>query len=458
MIDPARIHSLRAGPPGPGRFVLYWMQQAQRAWANPALEHALARANALDLPLVAVFCLDPDYPEANARHFAFLLEGLAETAADLERRGIRFLLRRGDPPTLIPSLAAEAAALVCDRGYLRHQRQWRRRVAAGVPCPVDEVETDAVVPVEVASGRAETAARTLRPKLHRVWNRFLEPPEQEPVRVPAQGLPLASDADPSDPARLLAELPVDRSVAPVAAFPGGYREARRRLDAFLAGGLTGYATQSSDPVAEPTSHLSPYLHFGQIAPQEVGAAVRAAAAPEADRAAYLEQLVVRRELAINHCWFRPDDYDHFAGLPDWARRTLADHAADPRRPCYPPERLEAAETADPYWNAAMTDMRHRGWLPGYLRMYWGKKILEWSPTPEDAFVTALSLNNRYFLDGRDANAFTNVAWCFGLHDRGWPERPIYGKVRYMNAAGLRRKFRIDDYVRKVLGTAPGEET
>ncbi|HKJ87621.1 MAG TPA: deoxyribodipyrimidine photolyase, partial [Gammaproteobacteria bacterium] len=198
------------------------------------------------------------------------------------------------------------------------------------------------------------------------------------------------------------------------------------------------------------------LHFGQIGALEAARAVHQAGAPEGDREAFLEQLIVRRELAFNHAWFNPD-YDRYAGLPAWARRTLADHAGDPRRPCYGPERLEAAETGDPYWNAAMTDMRERGFLPNYLRMYWGKKILEWVAGPEEAFFTVLSLNNRYFLDGRDANAYANVGWCFGLHDRGWPERPVFGKVRYMNARGLRRKFPIDRYVQRVLGDVPEEE-
>jgi len=431
-----------------GRYVLYWMQQAQRSRDNPALDAAVAAANRRCLPVVVAFGITADFPEANTRHFAFMLEGLAEVAAHLRERGLAFVLREGEPPAVALELAGEAALLVCDRGYLRIQRQWRDRVAAEAPCPVVEIETDAVVPVESASDKAETAARTIRPRIQRQRDHFLAPAEPEEPAVRADGLDLASDHDPAEPAAVLRALPVDTAVAPVSAFRGGYSRAREHLASFLDRGLPRYRERGADPVADASSHLAAYLHFGQIAPMEVARAVQATAVPEAEQEAFLEQLIVRRELSINHAWYRPD-YDAYSCLPDWARRTLAEHANDPRHPCYSRETLEAAETADPYWNAAMTDMRTRGFMPNYLRMYWGKKILEWSATPEEGFATALALNNRYFLDGRDANAFANVAWCFGLHDRGWPERAVFGKVRYMNASGLKRKFRIDEYVQAV---------
>ncbi|MFP4559770.1 MAG: deoxyribodipyrimidine photo-lyase [Thiohalorhabdus sp.] len=455
MVAPDRIQDLRPGPPRPGRYVLYWMQQAQRASDNPALDLAVHRANELCLPVVVAFGLTADYPEANLRHYAFMVQGLAEVGAHLRRRGIAFLPSHDAPPQAALRLAEGAALLVCDRGYLRHQRQWRREVADRAPCPVVEVETEVVVPVEIASPKAETAARTLRPRIARRREEFLaEPPAEEP-NVSARPLGLRGDFNPEDGETILRDLPLDPSVAPVSAFQGGCREAHHRLDRFLRERLPGYARRSSDPVAEATSHLSPYLHFGQIGVREVARAVQGADAPAEDREAFLEQLIVRRELACNHVWYRPD-YDAYTGLPDWARRTLAEHADDPRDPCYSRETLEAAETADPYWNAAMTDLRTRGFMPNYMRMYWGKKVLEWTADPQTAFATLLALNNRYFLDGRDPNAFANVAWCFGLHDRGWPERPVFGKVRYMNARGLRRKFPIEDYVRRVWDNSEPE--
>ena len=455
MVRPERLHHWRTGPEGRGRYVLYWMQQAQRARGNPALTQAIHRANTLGLPVVVAFGLTADYPGANARHFSFMLEGLAGVAAHLEARGAAFVPRFGDPAEVALALAGDAALLVCDRGYLRHQRAWRRWVVAEAPCPVTEVETEAVVPVELASRRAETAARTLRPKIRAHLDTLPEDPDEPEPRIAAAALGLAGDFEPARPRDALRHLAADRSVSPVVATPGGYTEARARLERFLSGGLAGYAERGNDPVRDATSHLSPSLHFGQIGACEIYRAVAESRAPRADREAYLEQLVVRRELALNHCWYRPDTYDRYDCLPDWAQRTLADHAGDPRDPAYSPGQLEAAETHDPYWNAAMLDMRENGFMPNYLRMYWGKKVLEWTPSPREAFATLAHLNDKYFLDGRDPNGYANVAWCFGLHDRGWPERAVFGKVRYMNAAGLRRKFRIDDYVERIRAHHPG---
>ncbi|MFA9461702.1 deoxyribodipyrimidine photo-lyase [Thiohalorhabdus sp. Cl-TMA] len=455
MVAPERIHEPGPGAPRQGRYVLYWMQQAQRAFDNAALDHAVVRANALRIPVVVVFGLTADYPEANLRHYAFLLEGLAETAGDLKERGIAFVPLLRQPPEAALSLAGEAALLVCDRGYLRHQRRWREQVAVEAPCPVTEVETEAVVPVETASDKAETAARTLRPKIRRLREQFLAARESVEPLVTDRPSGMEGDFRVEQAADVLDRLPLDRSVPPVSDLRGGYGEARRHLGQFIRDHLRGYADRSSDPVAEATSHLSPYLHFGQIGPIEVARAIQGAEADEGDREAYLEQFIVRRELTFNHAWFNAD-YDRYAGLPAWARETLRHHAADPRDPCYGPEQLEQAQTGDPYWNAAMTDMRTRGFMPNYMRMYWGKKVLEWMADPETAFATLLALNNKYFLDGRDPSSYANVAWCFGLHDRGWPERPVFGKVRYMNARGLRRKFAIDTYVRRVLDKADSE--
>lgn len=241
-------------------------------------------------------------------------------------------------------------------------------------------------------------------------------------------------------------LPLDQSVGPVLYFRGGWSEAQRRLGRFLSDHLAGYREQRNEPAARASSTLSPYLHFGQIAPVEIALAARSATnGADDDRSAFLEELIVRRELAINFVHYEAD-YDSYRSLPDWAQNTLADHRNDKRSPCYSHHQLEAAETHDPYWNAAMQEMRLTGYMQSYMRMYWGKKILEWSETPEDAYRTMLALNNRYFLDGRDANSFANVAWCFGLHDRPWPERPIFGKVRYMNATGLHRKFDMVAYL------------
>jgi len=429
------------------RYVLYWMQNAQRAHFNPALEHAVGRANELDLPLLAGFGLHAGYPEANERHFAFLLEGLAHTDAALRERGIRLVVRRARPDRACLELAGAAALVVCDRGYLRMHKEWRETVAREAGCRVEQVEGEVVVPVDRVSQRREFAARTIRPKIARLVEDFLGDVAPRALARPSLRLRIASQADLADPDAVLASLDVDRSVARVRRFRGGTGEARRRLGHFLRHAFEGYRDARNDPSDPQCSNLSPYLHFGQISPVEIARKARAARGGDAaDRAAFLEELIVRRELAVNFVHREPD-YDRYACLPAWAQATLDAHRDDPREHVYTRGELEAASTHDRYWNAAMTEMRRTGYMHNYMRMYWGKKLIEWSNTPEHAFRTALALNNRYFLDGRDANSYAGVGWVFGLHDRPWTERAVFGKVRYMNARGLERKFDIDAYVR-----------
>jgi deoxyribodipyrimidine photo-lyase len=449
VIQLQRIRRLNGDGHVPGAYVLYWMQQSHRVACNHALEYAVEEANRRRLGVLVGFGLTDAYPEANARHYAFLLQGLRDVAAALEARGIRLVVRRGAPDDVALALAQDAALVVCDRGYLHHQQAWRRRVAERAGRAVIQVESDVVVPIEAASAKAEVAARTLRTKIHRAWDEYLVPLEEVPLAIDASSLDVEGDIDPHAPAATLATLDVDRDVAPVRRFEGGADAARRRLDKFIRTTLAGYAERRSEPGDWHSSLLSSYLHFGQISPLEIALAARRAPRTRAeDRGALLEELVVRRELSANFVHFTRR-YDTYGGLPKWARASLAAHRTDARPVVYRRTTLEQARTHDPYWNAAMREMRHTGFMHNYMRMYWGKKILEWSRTPEAAFKTALYLNNRYFLDGRDPNSFAGVGWCFGLHDRPWTERPIFGMVRYMNDKGLRRKFDMDRYVEGV---------
>jgi deoxyribodipyrimidine photo-lyase len=449
MIDAARCQHLNGHAMRGGRHVLYWMQQSQRASFNPALEYAISVANREDLPVLVAFGLMDDYPEANLRHYRFMLEGLREVAATLAQRRIGFAVRRGAPNEVAVALAEDAALVVCDRGYLRHQKAWRMDVASRLPCPLVQIEGDVVVPVEVASDKPEVGARTLRPKLHRVWESYLRPLADAPVRRCSLDLGIASELDLGDVDGVLGALGLDRAVPPVARFRGGTGEARQRLREFLAARLDGYAARRGEPGAFQCSLLSPYLHFGQISPVEVALAARdSEKGAEADRRAYLDELVVRRELVANFVHFE-EHYDDYACLPGWARATLERHRADRREHIYARAQLERAATHDPYWNAAMREMVHTGYMHNHMRMYWAKKILEWTAEPADAFRTVLYLNNKYFLDGRDPSSYANAAWAFGLHDRPWPERPVFGKVRYMNASGLERKFDMAAYLRAV---------
>ncbi|MFZ5729329.1 MAG: deoxyribodipyrimidine photolyase [Phenylobacterium sp. RIFCSPHIGHO2_01_FULL_70_10] len=447
-IQSTRIRPLKDAPErADGRYVLYWMQSAQRAGFNPALELAIEAANQRDLPVVVGFGLTDGYPEANARHYAFMLQGLADAAERLRARGVTFVLRRGEPDRVALDLSREAALVVCDAGYLRLQRLWRRRLAEAIDVRLVRVEGDVVVPILQASRKHEYAARTIRPKIEKLWDDYLVPLRERRV---AQAGPadLASELDLGDLDAALATLQVDRSVPPVRRFRGGEGEARRRLAAFVGGALADYAEARGKPEAQAVSYLSPYLHFGQISPVEIALAVREAKGGDSEaKAKYLEELIVRRELAINHAWFE-ESYDSYEGLPDWARATLAEHAGDRRPHLYSAAELEAGRTHDAYWNAAQREMVETGYMHNRMRMYWGKKILQWSERPEEAYELILRLNNRYLLDGRDANSYTNVGWLFGLHDRPWPAQPVFGTVRSMGPNTF-KSFDAEAYVKQV---------
>lgn len=445
MIQVQRIHALNSIPAGGGEYVLYWMQQAQRAEFNHALEHAACQANALQQPLVVCFALT-SYPEANLRHYRFMLEGLRDVRGQLAKRGIPFCVRRGAPADVVQELARKASLLVADVGYTRIQKQWRRDAAGRAACRMEAVETDVIVPVQEVSDHEEFGARTIRPKIHRILPLYLEPLRKVPVKYPFSGKPPAS-LSLEDIDAVCAGLKTDASVKPSSRFAGGSHAARKQLSKFIAQHLDEYHENSSDPVLDACSHMSPYLHFGQISPLDMALQISESDAPRAAKDACLEQLIVRRELSMNFCWYNPE-YDKYDSLPAWALKTMGEHAKDRREHVYMREQWEAAATHDPYWNAAQREMVRTGFMHNYMRMYWGKKILEWSRTPEDAFETALHLNNKYELDGRDPNGFAGVSWCFGRHDRAWTERPVFGKIRCMNANGLKRKFDIEAYVER----------
>jgi deoxyribodipyrimidine photo-lyase len=448
MIHDARIRHLIGVPPRNGSYVLYWMQQAQRTEYNHALAFAVQTADELALPLIVGFVLTPDFPEANLRHYQFMLEGIRDAQASLDKANIPFVLQVGEMVAAVTKLAEKAAWVVTDVGYLRIQRQWRDAVAKAIACPFTAVETDVIVPAAAASEKEETAARTLRPKILKRKDEFFDSVpaarSQEPPAALPEGITSAVD-----PARLLSEMPVHAGVSPVSAFTGGQQAAKILLNRFIGEKLADYESLARDPAARCQSDLSPYLHFGQISPVAVYQEVSSADAPDNAKWAFLEQLLVRRELSINFVYHNPG-YDRYeTAVPNWAQESLKAHQADPRPYTYTRDEFEQAKTHDPYWNAAQTEMAVTGKMHNYMRMYWGKKIIEWTKDPAEAFEIMLYLNNKYELDGRDPNSFTGVAWCFGKHDRPWQERQIFGKIRYMNAKGLERKFKIAQYVERV---------
>jgi len=445
IIEPERVRFLNDATVRTGDYVLYWMQASHRTEENPALRYAVERADRAHLPLVVYFGLWQTYPEANLRHFRFMLEGLTEVARSLESLGITFVLRVEPPDEGVLALAKHAAIVVVDRGYLRLQQSWYHVVSKQCPCALVQVEGNVVVPVEVASQKEEYSAATFRRKVTYQADRFLHPvgtvsPERS---SPTPDIPTLAGETPD---AILVQLTIDRSVPALGMYTGGSSEADRRFMQFLDTRLDGYADNRNDPGGEGGSDMSPYLHFGQVSP--VTLALLAQEQGGAGMPAFLEQLIVRRELAVNFVRYN-DHYDSFLSLPAWAQKTLALHRGDPREYGYSLSELELAATHDPYWNAAMQEVKTTGTMQGYMRMYWGKKILEWNNTPEDAYAATLYLNNKYELDGRDPNGYAGVAWCFGKHDRPWGERPIFGMVRYMNAKGLSRKFDMDRYLETV---------
>lgn len=445
MIRQERVRALNGQPTARGRYVVYWMQASQRAEYNHALEYAAREADASNLPLVVFFGLTESYPGANRRHYHFMLEGLRETEAELAERGIKLLVRKTPPQSGVVDLSREAALVVTDRGYLRHQKEWRASASRRSHCPMIQVETDVVVPVEEASVKEEYSAATFRPRIMRKFGGFLEKlesrgPKKSSLDIDLEGMRL------EDVSQVLKGLDIDQGLEQSGEFRGGAGEARKRLRAFLQKGLEAYEERRNDPSLDHLSHMSPYLHFGQISPLYIALEVSRAGGPGAR--AYLEELVVRRELSMNFVHYNPR-YDSLDALPAWALETLREHRKDRREYLYSRQEFEHALTHDPYWNAAQREMTARGKMHGYMRMYWGKKIIEWSAGPEEAYRTAVYLNDRYELDGRDPNGYTGVLWCFGKHDRAWRERDVMGKLRYMSPGGLERKFDISSYVERV---------
>lgn len=453
--DP-RVTVRRRGTPDPdGEAVVYWMQRAQRASDNPALDVAIDAANLLHKPVVAFLGVNPFVANANLRHYRFLAEGLADIAAGLEARRVEFVLRAYPDHRLQPLLEQVRPSLVIgDENPLRQMEAWRERVAEQIHVPLWTVDADVVVPSRLIEGE-QYAARTIRPRIHKHLARFIAAeaePNGQVRRVGLVGL-VGQVGQVGEVQDLLGRLPIDRSVSAAPDLRGGLTAARAALRHFIKNTLGDYADSRNHPEDEGTSQLSPYLHFGQIGPREVARAVAQADSSPESKAAFLEQLIVRRELAVN--FIRHNDaYDRLEGCEAWARRTLRQHRFDERQHLYTAEEFESASTHDPLWNAAQVQMVTTGWMHGYVRMYWAKKILEWSASPEEAFEIAVRLNDRYELDGRDPNGYANIAWAIGgKHDRPWPPRPVYGTIRSMSYASTSRKFDSARYIARYIPTA-----
>jgi deoxyribodipyrimidine photo-lyase len=438
-----RARSINEGKKGTGP-VIYWMSRDQRMHDNWALLYAQSIALKQKSPLVVLFCLVPHFLEATIRQYGFMIRGLKELEAGLRKKNITFILALGTPEEQIPRMVKQlgAACLITDVDPLRIKKKWKAGVAKKVYIPFYEVDAHNIVPCWIASPKQEYAAYTFRPKIHRLLPEFLEKfpsVKKHPVSLrKKQKLMSWKDA--------YASLRIDHDVREVDWVKPGEKAAKKTRRDFITKKLPVYDKQRNDPTADGQSNLSPYLHFGHISAQRVALDVQSCRAPKKEKDAFLEELIVRRELSDNFCFYNPH-YDSFEGFPDWAKTSLRKHRKKSREYVYSLAQFEQAETHDELWNAAQQEMLTRGKMHGFMRMYWAKKILEWTESPERAMEIALYLNDKYELDGRDPNGYVGIAWSIGgVHDRAWNERPIFGKIRYMSYNGCKGKFDVKKYI------------
>jgi deoxyribodipyrimidine photo-lyase len=456
-----RVTVRRDGPPDPkGRCVVYWMQRAQRGIDNHAVDLAAHIANLLGLPLVVYFAGISNFPHANLRHYVFLNQGLPDIEADLAARNITFVMRRA-PHESHEQLLNDvyAAFLIGDENPMREPERWRKHLAERIQIPFWTVDTDVVVPSKLIE-KAQYGSYTLRPRLYRLLPDYLVPYENiSAERAWKRPRGFYSDSVHEDMTRDWKDL--DRSVAPVEEWVGGTHAARKRLKLFTGKLLEDYEATRNHPELDGTSCLSPYLHYGHIGPVTIALAVAAAAKAnpklQSARDSYFNELIVWRELAINFVRYTPN-YDSSACAEAWAKATIAEHARDEREHLYSLHQLETAQTYDDLWNAGQLQMVHHGWMHNYVRMYWAKKILEWTPDIATAMKYCIYLNDKYFLDGRDPNGYAGIAWAIlGKFDRAWGTRPIFGKIRYMSGASTGKKFNSKRYIEQ-MKILPHQET
>jgi deoxyribodipyrimidine photo-lyase len=427
--------------------IVYWMSRDQRVTDNWALLFSQQLALQKKSPLLVMFCLVPQFLGATIRQYGFMLEGLQEVEKDLLSKNIPFILLQGSPEQEIPKFISRKriSALVTDFDPLRMKKGWKSTVIRKVSVSVYEVDAHNIIPCWAASPKQEFAAYTFRPKVERQLSDFLD-------KIPSLKTHPFSSKEKNKGINwrvLERNVKVDKSVHKVDWIEPGQKAAHRMLDRFIEHKVSAYDQARNDPHKDGQSHLSPYLHFGQISTQRIALEVQKAKTSVNNREAFLEELIVRRELADNFCFYN-DHYDDFQGFPDWAKKTLDAHRGDKREYLYSLEILELAKTHDELWNAAQTEMVKKGKMHGYMRMYWAKKILEWTEGPEEALSMAIYLNDKYELDGRDPNGYTGIAWSIGgVHDRAWFSRPVFGKIRYMSFKGAQSKFDINAYVSKV---------
>ena len=445
MVNEKRIRILKEESHKPGP-VLYWMQRDQRSYDNWALLYAWELAAKYNSPLLVSFCLVPKFEEATLRQYEFMIKGLMEVERNLKQKNIPFYVLSGNPPEEMKKFIEEndVSLLISDFNPLKVITGWKEEIKRSITIPFHEVDTHNIVPCWIASEKTEYAAYTIRPKINRHLEEFLE----EFPRLKKQNNKIIFPLNDWD--LLRKSLRINKEVKEVEWIKPGESAAHKMLEKFINERFENYHSERNDPVVNKLSHLSPYFHFGQLAPQRAALAVLPLLHFQESRTTFLEELIIRRELSDNYCFYN-NNYDSLKGIHAWAKETLNKHHADKREYIYSLQKFEETQTHDDLWNAAQMEMVNTGKMHGYIRMYWAKKILEWTKSPEDAFNIALYLNDKYELDGRDPNGYVGVAWSIGgVHDRAWTERPVFGKIRYMNYNGCKRKFDVKAYIKKHL--------
>jgi deoxyribodipyrimidine photo-lyase len=445
-MNPQRVRILNKGiiKSGP---VVYWMQRDQRVHDNWALLYAQEKAIENNSPLHIVFNLFPDFLEATIRQYGFMLKGLEEIQSELSKYNIPFHLTFGKPGETIPEFVKKikASLLVTDFYPIKIVRKWKESVTKGIDIPFHEVDAHNIVPCWIASPKLEFAAYTIRPKINKLLPDFLDDFLNLKKMKPDQ-----NDFETIDWNSFKKKLKINFSVPEVEWIIPGESAAHNTLEIFLEHKFENFEKLRNDPTLNAQSNLSPYLHFGNISAQRIAISIQPLIEYPESQKSFLEELIIRRELADNFCFYN-NDYDSFNGFHSWAKDSLNLHREDKRDFIYPLERFENAETHDPLWNAAQIEMTTKGKMHGFMRMYWAKKILEWTKSPEDALDIAIYLNDKYELDGRDPNGYAGIVWSIGgVHDRAWTERNVFGKIRYMNFTGCKRKFDVNLYIKNNL--------
>lgn len=488
--------------------VIYWMSRDQRIIDNWALIFSIETALAKKLPVIIIFNLAENFPDSYFRHYDFMLKNIFDVSRKAGLLNIPFLIMAGNPSENITAAVntLNAECLVCDFDPIRIKREWKDKIAEKINTDFYEVDAHNIIPCWLASQKQEYGAYTIRPKINKMLPEFLEDypqltifreslfknnnefislhnfnrkydrpvkfidPDSEKITsilISDAIFKVALDSKKSGGTfsvsqfdlkseqilinNLMNKLNISTGVKPVTWITSGQDEALNALDEFINKRLPFYEGKSNDPTEDYQSGLSPYIHFGQISAQRVVLEIlnKDFANTEAVHLAggsFPDELIIRRELSDNFCNYNYS-YDSFDGFPEWAKDTLNIHRTDHREYTYAFNELEQACTHDILWNATQMEMVKKGKMHGYMRMYWAKKILEWTKHPEEALEYAIILNNKYELDGRDPNGYTGIAWSIGgLHDRAWQERKIFGKIRYMSFEGIRKKFNIKKYI------------